>query len=1669
MMKERVTEDKGKRTKKKLNKYTYDKNKLEYISFLCEEDDINFFCTFSEECKSRTDHNSLNKNLYKCRDNIKYGNINEHNLKYSIYEDTYLTVLVHNENIASDERSCSSIAYIYEQFYLNYCDIFYTDYKRNTQNFVKNYEEDINFFHLISKKKKKKKKKKGGIGTAGEGAELYNITGTNNTRFLSCYKTPLDPYVRTGKDINVLHEPCDIIISPYIAYSKLQSCILEYYIPTIKCGITPCYLSKHLKNEKKKENNLYDCNICNVIINRKDVTRGSKYSTTHTSDGYKKKKIKKKNKINNRIIITPQVKREKKDTTGRQSKENIKQRRNKKKRKNEQFFTSHDPLFRLYNYTSSDESTMCFSKFLPEQQGTKKKNKLGILTSRANVTKGEEENNGMVIFNDIIELCKQNKIFTLKDKQKGLLHVCKNEFKCVREKKTLQKSVREEYSTEQLKHHNTVSTAREMPPEKFNKSSIARNLSSCSYINSGCYEHPSGSHLTKYAQKIGNNDNVQRMYKKRSFSTCSSSCAPKVDKVEAISQMNKMCKISLFRNENVSGMREGIINKDKREEKAEVKIEEKTEEKIEKTSEINIGNIQIINNANVKRRRENDLLKKQILIGLNQKYYNPLHLEKIVSSRNCALGKGKIISKEKKKNLDIKRNKKKNEIILNDINSTVSLKNSTFLKHKFCSLYMHGKYTLICQLYRYDYIYIDFHITYIYIKSLIKLKKYKSCLKYIYDINEKNLNIFNRRILHFFCGICYEKLHHFKLSSMEYSKVVVNQMDDNKTKASTNLIPMCELHKEYKTNVDEIKPFVLSCLDKLIGCYQVKTHEEYNLVNYVQQNYYFGKLINYYLCKLSDKKNKGTYNIMEYQNTQNEISFRKVPLFFGDNKNCSRKSSFFYGDNKNYMNMVRKIQPYNSSTKMIDGFYKVSFSDRASEHNYRNGHFNNNITNENNKKNITPIFYNKIINEEGVLNRRTLENLSTIHHYRDKNKMGEKILNVQKINRNYDRSCENRKSNEIFGNQKKDTQKCQYKKCSNLIQKKNMYINMSNILHVTNSDGEASNSEEYFPLHSFNFAHAGYNFAHAGYNFAHAGYNFAHAGYNFAHAGYNFAHAGYNFAHAGYNFAHAGYNFAHAGYNFAHDNCSMFLNEIANSDGKNLKKKFLSLFDKITESDLMHFTVLSSHYDDLYFYALYIFFHICCNKTFKKIANFVRWNFSNENILNMIRKLAYHLKLVDIHFNNTDKVRSRYCIRITTDRGKREADELPRCSGKIYIDKITLIDLICINLYTIKNCDFVNSYYISKYIMKREMAYTNKEAILLFITSLTNLQDFLKNKKNKIKELVLLFHERVNEHVRKYKRYYFKPDMYIYKKDYLDYYILGIISFLNNDMRKSCSFFKKCIQLKNNFYLSYVYLLQISLTDDTLLLISLRERKLIFFECLKLKEYNLLPYLIYCSSVIKKMQQDLHNEKLKKKKKFIYHSTDYLKDMFTRAIYLDGEHIFIYNELFVYNFLRRGFLQCQTIINKVFLSYNFFSHTSTIVTTPLSFILYNAGVYYYLCEKNLSKSEKLVIRILQANPFDIKSLNLLTHILFTKKNKQWLYFFDYCMYLENVLHSKNIIPYKTYVCKNFFTKIKGLRDMNIFIRYYKILKNVEKFYGILENYIKTSNSSLYPDFSEGYA
>ncbi|CRG96220.1 conserved Plasmodium protein, unknown function [Plasmodium gallinaceum] len=1486
-MNENLNKEKIKKKKKKYNDYAIDKKKLEYLSFVCEEEDINLFCNFNEKCQSNNEQTDNNNNLYDFTDNLKFNSF-----KCNDFENSYLTVLVQNENIENDKKSCFSISYIYKHF-LYYCDFFYNDYKKHrSTNFIKNFEKDIYFFNLINEKRNlinKNKRTLNEINTKENEKQKIN----RNHEIAINYKEKF--YSNINNEIrNHINDDSNIIISTYIAYTKLQNELFEFYIPKLNYNKIICF-DKHLKSGI---NNIYDCNISKDYINE-----NHNIMNNSIVEVLPKKNNKKIEKYDNICI-------KKKDSKLKKEKINL-----KKKRKKKNSFTYFSNFsYPLYNYTSSEESVMSFSKFLHTSKNSKKKNINEFITGE----KGE--NDSMIIFNEIVNLCKKNKIFTfkknIKENKSLIIENCKK--KLFNQKLDIFEEI----------YHNNKNKICEKICEKFCEKSNDRNLS-CSRINTNYHD---SEYIYMTPSNKCDKDILLSFHKKHNFNLCS---IYRKNENKQSEGENKIIKS--FINDNCI---EKISNQEIKhlEENKDMK-KEVIEEKGIKLKDKN--NYSFLNFMNLKKTRENNLLKIQILKGLNQTNYDPLYLENIVNNKNN-INEEKL--KKEKKICDIKHlymNKESN--VINEIFQLSVLKNFYVLKYKFSSLYINEKYDIIIQLYKNEYIYFDFYLTIIFIKSLIKLKKYYDCLKYIFEINGKNLQIFNRSILYYFCGLCYDKMNKLKLSTKEYSKAIVHQLNNNKNKKIFN-----KLEKECKKNEIEILPFIFICLDKLIGNYRLKSQEEEILLKYVRIHYDLNKHIYFYLSKINNKKK---YNINELLNTKNEITFNNINVS-NNHKSFIKMEDVIplYFITNNNMNVQEKDKEYfiNINTK----------------------------NNKNEKKKNSKIYDNTCDDKKRIID---VEKNSSFFNY---NKDKFYVENLYKRENFYNLLYKNKEESFLL-NEKNSKSNLKKKNDSSY----NKYININNLLSVVNKKSDIDHKECFCSEYSVD-------------------------------------------------------------------------DKINNNNDKNIKKKIIYLFDKIIKNESKNYKLFNC--DDFFFSILNIFFNLHCNKIFNKIGKFIRANFANQNVLNSVRKLGLNLKLIDIHFaDDSNKVKidelisNKICMKnkiVNKKYNTLEKDEKNMLSEqknntKIYIDKLISIDFICINLYCFKNYDYLNSYYISKYIIRIKKEYDNKNAIILFISSLVNLNDTFKNKKNKIREMLLLYNERVSKIRNKNKTYYFNPDFYTYKNDFLDYYIFGIISFLKNNLKKAYFFFIKSINLRKEFYLSYIFLFQICLINN------ISDKKLVFYQCLKLNPYNILPYLIYSSRLIKMFQNNKINVN--------NYSINYLKDILSKGVDLDKENIFIYNELFVYYFIIKDFSQCEIIIKKIFLTYDIFSSN----ISPISSILYNVAMYY-VYQKNLHKAEKYLIKILYTNPFEIKSLYLLTYILYMQKNKYWICFFDYSIYLENILLSKKIISCKTFFCEYFFKKLKELKELSLFITYYKIMKKIKKFYSFLKNYIDKNYFSFIVDINK---
>ncbi|VTZ68743.1 conserved Plasmodium protein, unknown function [Plasmodium chabaudi chabaudi] len=1548
-----IIDIKKNKKKKKYIDNDIDKKKLYYINFICEEDDINFFCSFAEKYEhddlgiGPTDNLKKNKNNSNSSDEISCSIDRKNNpFKFDVFnkiyfQKSYLDNLIENENIKEDPNSQSFCSYIYSKFFLKYCKVLYNCYyeSKENSNLKNKLGREIYFFTRTSKKRIKlrtKKKNKVQKCRSGNSNNWYD-----KNECLHCLKNG-NKNISSKNKLNKINN--DFILSPYIAYTPLENSVLEYYMPHKKIYNVNFLKQNKLNNENGRNINICeDFNICDILLNSEDKDEKKNY---YEMGNFSKDQINFYTPNGNKQIRSKKRKNKKSSKAGKT---------------NDTMNIPYPSSFFFDKYTSSDDSSISFSNFLPNNNKyvVKNKNKLKGTNLKDNCLL--HENDGMLIFSHIINLCKQNKIFSFKKNKYP--ESWKNEH---RQKKNKKK-------------RNNLSNADscnfyEIASEHINEQPYKKNISS-SKCEDNLYRLTKNIDKTIKKNEFENtNLHILSYYhKKRSFSTYSLDTYK--DNVK-ISPKNKMYKNVIHKNNIELNMQRNI-----------------TKTKIKENQEMDIYYYEHF--LKMKQKNEQNKLKKQILKGLkNQTKYDPSHLEDITNKKLGPMGTVELNRKEYVPNLDLYNSDqiKQCQCNLNGVDSmhnqvkqhnVISLKLSTMLSHKFCSLYICEKYETIIEHYKYHYIYIDFYLTYIYLKALIKLKKYNDCLKCIFDINRQQLDPLNKCILYFFLGACYEKLYKYKLSTSEYSKLVIHGVSINKNKHNIPPNILIEEKKEYKKYSFEIYPFLLICLDKLIGTYQLNTYEENNLLKYFKNNYIIYNLINFYTTKMKNKINIKYDEINSCVNTHNEINFDEYIMPYGD---MSTK--------------MRHINMKNPNPCNFKNSYRINMvPNRAANQENKNSDNGNNIGDKN---------YFHFFNMKNVTNSRTRTNSSTHSSVREKRSYWEKNNDIA---HNYNEQIweEKKKQKSKLPHNNNNTFNVLHEQVRTIKQKKkkkknelakNIYVNLSNILYVAKNDSDYFNYKEIIDNNEYSCLYGEKN------------------------------------------------------------------------KSKNLIKKLILVFDKIISKKYAYHH-LGINYDDLFFYILYGFFQIYCKNILNSLENFAHTNFLNQNIYNFIRKLGLQLKLVNVYIEsspitNNDKIINQTCI-FYTNQNKYN---LYKYRNILHIDTITLEELICINMFCLKKHDFVNSYYISKYILKREKAYDNEEAIILYITSLINIPDIIISTKNKIKELLLLFHKKINYIKKTNKSYYYKPSNYVYVRDYLDYFIYGIIYFLKNDFRRSSKHFNKCIKIKKEFYLCYVYLLKIALTNNTLIG---QDKKLIFFTCFKLRAYNVQPYLIYFSHTIKKIHQDLYSNKKGNNQNIsigndnnneikLHLATRHLEENFSKAINLDNDNIFLYNELFVYSFLKKDFSQCETIINKYFHPENLY-YKSLKVTFSASFILYNSSIYNYICAKKIAISEKYLIKILNTNPFDIRALNLLTHILFTKKDMYWIHFFDYSMYLENILYSKKIISYKSYMCNTFFNTLKQMQDIHCFITYYKILKNVKRFYKIFKNYIKTRSFLHAPNYN----
>ncbi|SOV23249.1 conserved Plasmodium protein, unknown function [Plasmodium sp. DRC-Itaito] len=1625
------SDEKSKKFKKNDNEYEIDRNKLEYISFLCEEDDINYFCSFNEE-----------------------ENVKSFKLKKDIFEDSYLKLLVENEKMEEDAPSCYFLSFLYNNFYLYYCDIIFHNKNKHVHT-ISHIERDINFFeckNMETKEKKKKRKKSEEISQnnliyikGDEEKYIYKKYNHNVYDQNNLYNLNELHKLDTQYNIDKLH----FLTSHYLAYYKIQNSILQYYIPQFNINKITKF-DKHIKDLNNNYDNSLKYNVC-----ANTTTEQSHFLQVDHSPSCKKKKEKKKEKEKEKKIFNYHNQKYSKIKRNHSNK--------KKKQIKSSSLNISKLLFPFYDYTTSEESVMSFSKFLPEHKiaRKKKKKKKKKKTNKQNnkqhhhdkpfkskfQDKEENKHNSMLIFKEIINLCHENKIFTFKKKKKNKENDTKKKHTGVHPEQFIQSTDKEQYIKIGGKH-NVDNKQSFDNKQKYIKTQ--RNLSTRSYINNSmdCLLKKNKIHNELQKDHIYNTS--QGLLKKRSFRSCSD-CVNKQEEYEKKKRTKKQNEFILNKNVIIKGKKEDVVSrpivdmrtlKKKRNFEGSVKNELKNLSKdifdeykenqnIYKEKQKDIltkkKDIHFLNFMNIRKKKEDNILKMQILKGLNQTHYDPLYLEKMVTCKSGGIiynqeTKSKEDEKKKKKiNLHKDEQKYKNQLksIEQKMNKHFVFKNMSVFMLNFFSLYINGEYEEIIQLYKQEYFYINFYIFYIYIKSLIKLKKYDLCLKYIFDknddnmngnningtkLNEYNINPFNKIILTFLNAVCLEKLNKLKLSITEYCKVVVHKMDDPikddnnrnyKNKYNDNCNYNYNYNYLYSDDGINIHPFILICLDKLIGTYQLKIHEENTLIKYVQLHYDFKKLFNFYICKVYTMDKIRKYDVKEYMNTHNDITFELI------NDPNSRKNNIYsiQINDKNFLHGNNKGKNQKDCNININiRRMKRNIEEPINCHNNMKGELQNGCYNP------KGLIYNKIA------------------FFDEKRK--------KQINKN-----------------KKKKKK-----------KKYVYINMNNVLYYINKNGNQDNYDMVKSLYSDNY--------------------------------------------------------------YFDDNQKEKEEEINKKDiilylqNKDIHK-YIQSNNNILDNNQFYYN---------YFLCDYIVrqgvYNNCCYKyTLKKITHFMNIAYTNRNILGTIKKLAIELKIIYEKCIGDYKTRGNDNKRSTYDNIHTYNNNNNKYIYNNYLyhsEPVTLIDLLCITYYCLKNYDYINCYYISKYTIKERKGYENDEAILLFITSITNLSSVFKSSQKKIKELFLLYNERVSHMTYKKKKYYYKEENYKYENDYIDYYIIGIIYFLNNNFNKSLLYFLRCIQLKSNFYMCYVYMLYLFLSS----LIKERKKnykKFLFFKCVKLQPHNIIPYVIYSSAVLAIYQRfkgdnkdimsghinDNINENINEniyeniyinKNTHIYNHTDdiiynkpdgisniiikvekihFLRYILNKALKIENDNIFVCNEYFIYNFLRKEYLQCEIFLKKIiFLCKNkFFPNNINVISS----ILYNMSIYSYMYQKNIYESERYIILLLENNPFNIKALHILIHIFFIKKNKNWIHLFDYSIYLENFLlsidndilyydHSKIIDKQTrtTYLYNNFFNQLIRTKQGSLFLYFvYSKFKKARKFDTFLKKYIKERKEQGY--------
>ncbi|KJP86107.1 hypothetical protein AK88_04230 [Plasmodium fragile] len=1450
------------------------------------KDDINFFCKFENDLDEKKSRRASNERPLACYDNFCVPPS-----ECDALEQSYLYTLLHNEDFTRDKRSCSSMGFIFNKLFLQLA------------HFDQQLRRDIHRGRFFQKGKRR--------GTAAKGKlqrGASKLCANKNRVF------PGNPYTNLVNDSHVTeqritYEEDEDAMFHHLAYSQLQDNLLQFYLPPGRyASRTPLRKNRATRANEGQHSQRYDIGAECAKPSGDLISRGKL-----SARGVKKKTKKTKHTLS---------------TAKRRGSHQVGEM--KEKEKNNEASDIH-PLsnpkafIRLYNYSSSEDSDMSFSKFLPEPR---------------------------------------NKIFSFKKQKRKYTRRCNGtHFKG--EQSVFQAELSDDGGRGD---YSFAASKRKLHPP------TGRNLSDCPTM-SGCHEGFRNPHLRGNVLGKGATPHALRLTKKRSFSE-SSPIVARLSEQRANSRSIKVCRRRSYGRHH-RGYASSVV----------ASTCEETREDCTRFPNL----------MNAKRGKEKKMMKMQILEGLNQSSYDPGHLERMVSSKCFPLPRERLRHTLNRKNVELKpvggdKNtmKKKTETI-----STFSWskKWACARRLQYCSLYVEENYEMIVELHRNEYPLNDFYLTYVYVMALIKLKRCALCWEYLLRVNR--LREAHRAtganascvagLLHFLWGKLYEKLLLCRLSTAEYSKMVLDHVGKSGPTLHTRLRAHEVTGAASQIGMTDLQPFILVCLDKLIGTGQLKRREEITTLKFVHMNNNLGRILNFYFCKVGSNE-EFPHNLSDYTNTQNEVTFG-CPPHRNRHKSC--------------VGAVRMLRPPRVSRSEVrqEGTHDGVTHDRVAYDRLPNS-ANHNYVHFTNGWKATPPWPSE--------NNARMRN-SAVGKQKDRgggypqqtppwpdHRQCRRVLLSIPPKRMHVQEHTNIKGSHhgvIFPPRG-------LVQMSREVNRK-VHINVSNILSRGTSDSdEVSEGREVSILGRYD----------------------------------HYTVRSYTFMGG------------HKGEDLA-------------------QKEFLAHFDFLLRSGhVLPEHKVRPHYDDFFVCLFRLYFRSCSKWVIKRAILWAANTPSNKAALKTAQRLAMRLKLIDVCPVNafSPKGDRQMCHEESLPTvGKQSmycSDHPLWCGKSLRIEKVTLPDLLHIILFCHKHFHFVNAYCLSEYALRRENALGEEDVILLFIESITSMHSVVCTSQQKIERLLQLYNARVNYTACKSRHYSENGKQNCaYTKDHLDYYLHGVIALLKEDYDQALFYFNKCVSVKRKFFQAYVCILHILCCSPKRSTLNSRQKKKIFHHCLKLKPVSVSPYLVYCSSVVRKLQLDLNHEREKRgpdngrKQNLLIESATFLRGIFSKAMHLDNKNPFLYNELFVYHFLRKDFIQCKVALRKMLLIQDF--STPCCNYFPLSVVLYNSSVFYFLCENNLNKSEKKVIEILHNNPFDVKALNLLTFLLFLKRDEYWTRFFDYSMYVERSLLSRNAGSQQTYLCQTFFNRLRETRDLGLLARYYGALKAVRKSFPFVLNYI----------------